>query len=163
MNATPLRSWFTCLAVRPMLAETAPLPFRPSISSRGFCPGTAPFRVPTKRNSSEAIWLAGEQAENFTAVGRHHVSAMKDVVGLVRGCHQLGASGQAHRRADFSNEQSFDLPRFAGKRESGAETVWSLESRGFETPRVLRDTTFLRFAVRHVLMWKLERYKREEI
>ena len=142
MNATPLRGWFTCLVVRPMLAVTASLSSRPSISGRGFRSGAAPFRVRTKRNSSEATRLAGEPAENFTAVGRHHVSAMKDVVGLVRGCHQLGASGQAHRRFDFSNVRSFDLPRFAGKRESGDETVWSLEARGFETTRVLRDATF---------------------
>lgn len=129
MNATPFWSWFARLAARPMLVVTAPLPFRSSISSRGFRPNTAPFPVPAKRNSFEAVWLAGEQAENFTAVGRHHVSAMKDVVGLVRGCHQLGASGQAHRRSDFSNVRSFDLPRVARKRESGAETVWSLETR----------------------------------
>lgn len=118
MNTTPFRGWFTRLAARPMRAATAPLHFRPSISGRGFrpdatsprlragtlFPGAASFGAPAKLNSLEAALLVGADTENFTAVGKHHVGAMKDVVGLVSGCHQLGASGYAHRRSDFSKK-----------------------------------------------------------
>lgn len=129
MNTTPFRGWFTRLAARPMRAATAPLHFRPSISGHGFrpdatsprlragalFPGAASFGVPAKLNSSGAALLVSADAKHFMAVGKHHWGAMKDVVGLVSGCHQLGASGQAHRRSVFYRNNFLNLSRFVGQ------------------------------------------------
>jgi len=102
MNTTPFRGWFTRLAVRSPISISIPasIQFDNSIFGHSL-PSVAPTAF-SKSNHATLSTKRGDGSGKFSAVGSLTGGAGQDVVGLARGCRQLGASDNAHRRSDYS-------------------------------------------------------------